>query len=277
MMRAVTAAFGRAVVTQLHIRMLLLSIAPFLLSLLIWGLILYFSFQPMLDWVHGYFLANDLFRSAGGWLSTWGGTIAASVIVPLVAMWVFLPLMILTALVFIGVMAMPVIIGHIAGRHYPLLERRRGGSFAGSLWRSLSSFAIFVLLWIVSLPLSVIPPLGFVITPLLWGWLTYRVLSYDALAEHADKEEFQAILRLHRTPLLVIGTLTGILGAAPTLLWLGGALFIIFLPVFAVLSIWLYVLVFIFTGIWFEHYCLNALAAYRAGIVPAERQIKDIN
>jgi len=47
------------------------------------------------------------------------------------------------------------------------------------------------------------------------------------------------------------------------LLWLGGAVFLFFLPVFATGAIWLYVLVFVFTGLWFQHYALQALATYR--------------
>jgi hypothetical protein len=265
MMRPVLHTFGRALVSLLHPRMLLLTIVPFILSVLVWGVVLYFSLQPLIDWLHAYFLAHDLFRAAAGWLGAWGSGFAANVVVPLVAMWLFLPLMILTALIFIGTLAMPVIIKHVAARFHPQLERRRGGHLLGSLWRSLSSFIIFALLWTVSLPLSVIPPLGFLITPLLWGWLTYRVMVYDALAEHADREEFRLLQRRHRWPLLLIGTLTGALGAAPTLLWLGGILAVVLFPFFAAMSIWLYVLVFVFTGLWFEHYCLRALAQMRDG------------
>jgi hypothetical protein len=31
------------------------------------------------------------------------------------------------------------------------------------------------------------------------------------------------------------------------------------------LSIWLYLLIFIFTGLWFQYYCLQALRELRAG------------
>jgi hypothetical protein len=37
-----------------------------------------------------------------------------------------------------------------------------------------------------------------------------------------------------------------------------------FLPVIAGFAIWLYVLVFVFSGLWFQHYCLAALAQQRA-------------
>jgi hypothetical protein len=144
------------------------------------------------------------------------------------------------------------------------------------VWISLASFVIFVVLWVVTLPFSVFPPLGLLIHALLWGWLTSRVIAYDALAEHADQEELHEIHRRHRWPLLLIGTITGAFGAAPTLLWLGGALAVVLLPFLAALSIWLYVLVFVFSGLWFEHYCLQALRELRhAGI--SARQIKDIN
>lgn len=268
--------------SQMHIRMLLLTIVPFLLSVILWGVILYFGLQPLLDWMHAHFVAHDMFRWIGGWLETFGSGVARVVMVPLLAMWILLPLMILTALVFIAAFAMPVIIRHVASRQYPGLEQRKGGSWWGSAWLSLSSFILFVILWIVSLPLTAIPPLGFVIQPLLWGWLTYKVLSYDALADHADPQELREIQRLHRWPLLLIGTLTGAMGAAPMLLWLGGVLSVVLFPFFAALSIWLYVLIFVFSGLWFEHYCLDALAKYRAGsqesVRPSQQlPLKDLN
>ncbi|WP_141104257.1 EI24 domain-containing protein, partial [Noviherbaspirillum denitrificans] len=194
-----------------------------------------------------------------------------SVLVPLIAMWVLLPLMILTALVFVGTLAMPIIVRHIGSRHYADLEKRRGGSVLGSLWVATYSFVIFAVLWLVTLPLSLFPPLTFIIQPALWGWLTYRVMAYDALAEHADAQEIRDIMRIHRWPLLLIGAIAGSMGAAPTLLWLGGALSVIFFPLLAAGAIWLYVLVFVFTGLWFQHYCMGALAAHRAV------GIKDIN
>lgn len=270
-MRDVLIAFGRAVLSQLHLRMLLLTLVPFVLSILVWGLVLWLSLQPLIDWVQAFFLDNDGFRIAGGVLVWLGLGAIKTVVVPLLAMWVLLPLMILTALVFVGTLAMPVIVKHVASRHYPDLETRHGGNLLGTLWVSLSSFVVFLVLWLVTLPLSVIPPLTFLIQPALWGWLTYRVMAYDALAEHADTDEWRRLVRTHRWPLLTIGAITGAMGAAPTLLWLGGALSVILFPVLAAGAIWLYVLVFVFTGLWFQHYCLLALARQRAADNAANR------
>lgn len=263
-MHPVLIAFGRAVLSQLHFRMLMLTVIPFVLSVAIWGFVLWLGLQPMIDWLQNLFVENEGFRMSGEVLNWLGMGALKTVVVPLIAMWVLLPLMILTALVFVGTMAMPVIVGHVGRRQYGDLEKRRGGTFFGSLWTSSSSFAIFLVLWLVTLPLSLIPPLTFVIQPALWGWLTYRVMAYDALADHADAQERREILRAHRWPLLIIGAITGAMGAAPTLLWLGGALSVIFFPVLAAGAIWLYVLVFIFSGLWFQHYCLEILTRHRA-------------
>jgi hypothetical protein len=262
-MQLVMTSFGRALLSQLHFRMLLLTVLPFLLSLLLWGVVLWLGLQPLIDWLHGYFVDNNLFQSAASVLGWFGLGAIKTVLVPLIAMWLLLPLMVVTALVFVGVIAMPAIVNHVSNRHYPQLARLQGGSLAGSLSASLGAFLIFVVMWLLTLPLNAVPLLAFVVQPALWGWLTYRVMAYDALAEHASAAERRALMRLHRWPLLAIGIAAGAMGAAPTLLWLGGALSVILFPLLAGVSIWLYVLVFVFSGLWFQHYALEALTRLR--------------
>lgn len=266
-MRPVLTAFGRAIWSQLHFKMLLLSVLPFVLSIAVWGFALWLYLQPMIDGLLNYFHEYDGFRYSNDILMWVGLGAFKMVVVPLIAMWILLPLMILTALIFVAVMAMPVIVRHVGSRQYRELETRKGGTLLGSLWMASSSFAIFLLLWLVTLPLALIPPLTFVIQPVLWGWLVYRVMAYDALAEHADAEERKTILRTHRWQLLAIGAITGAMGAAPSLLWLGGAFSVLFFPLLAAAAIWLYVLVFIFSGLWFQHYCMDALMRHRAASV----------
>lgn len=257
-MRQVFLAFGRAVFSQFHWRMLGLTVVPFLLALIIWGGLLYLSLQPLIDYLHAWFAASGSFSTAGDMLGWIGLGAFSAVMIPLIAMWMLLPLMIVTALIFVGVIAMPTISRHVSKRHYSDLERLRGGSFFGSMWVGLSSFLIFAILWIVTLPLTFIPPLTLIVQPMLLGWLTYRVFSYDALVDHATAIERERIMKTHRWPLLGIGAVAGALGTAPALLWLGGAMVFLF-PVLAAGAIWLYVVVFVFSGLWFQHYCLEAL------------------
>ena len=116
---------------------------------------------------------------------------------------------------------------------------------------------------VVSVPLWLVPPLVLILPPLIWGWLTYRVMTFDALAEHASKEERQEIFRRHRSSLLGIGILTGYLGAAPSIVWASGLLFAAAFFVLVPLAIWIYTLVFAFSALWFAHYCLDALGQLR--------------
>jgi hypothetical protein len=121
---------------------------------------------------------------------------------------------------------------------------------------------------VLSLPLWLIPPLILILPPLIWGWLTYRVMAFDVLSEHASTEERREVFRRHRGWLLGIGVLTGYLGAAPSLLWVSGALFAAAFVILVPLAIWIYTLVFAFSSLWFAHYCLSALEKLRAQAPP---------
>src|SRR5471032_311594 len=269
-MRAVLNAYGRALLSQLHGKMLMLSVQPFLLSVALWAALLYLGLQPLIDALQAQFVRHDGYAYSSSLLSALGLGMLKTVVVPLIAMLLLLPLMILTALIFIGIAAMPVIGRHVGRRHYPQLEQLHGGSLLGSAGTALAGMGIFILLWLLTLPLYAFPPLALVVQALLWGWLTCRVMVYDALADYASADERRAILQQHRWRLLVIGVVSGAAGAVPGMLWLGGtALQVVLFPFLAAASIWLYVLIFIFTGLWFAYYCLEALARLRAAAVAA--------
>jgi hypothetical protein len=62
-------------------------------------------------------------------------------------------------------------------------------------------------------------------------------------------------------------------------MWLGGVMSVIFFPILAAAAIWMYLLVFVFSGLWFQHYCLAALTKLRASSAPAAAspRIIDLN
>lgn len=264
-MRAVANAYGRAVLSQMHVRMLVLSAMPLVLSLVLWGVVLYFGLQPLLDWLHANFVDYEIFRTTSSWLESMHLGFLKAVVVPFFALLLLLPLMILSALLFMNIAAMPFIVRHVGGRHYAKLEKKEGGSMLGGLRAALSSFLVFIVIWLMTLPLYIVPPLAVLSSTLLWGWLTSRVMSYDALADYASEEERRTIQRERRWDLMVIGLVSGATGALPPLLMAAGAALVIaLLPLFLAIMMWLYVLIFIFTALWFQYYCLEALAQLRA-------------
>ena len=255
-------SFFRALMAQLHPRMLLMTLLPFIVSLGVWGVALWLGLQPLIDQLQAWFSDYGLFRWTGDMLDSLGLASLRTLLVPLIAMWLLLPLMVLSALMLVNVMAMPVIATYLSDRFYPQLERREGGSIKASLWLSFSSFVIYLFAWLIVLPLNLVPLFAVLVQPLLWGWLTARVMSYEALSSFADENEL-SIIRKQQFPLLMIGVVTGSLGAAPGLLWLGGVVSVIFFPIFAAAAIWMYLLIFVFSGLWFQFYCLECVAGLR--------------
>ena len=264
-MKGVATAWARALRAGFSPRMLLLSLVPLLLSLLVWGGLLWAFGPALFDWLHGLFADYGWFQASGSLLSSIGLGVLQVVVVPLVAILLLLPLMIASSLLFMGVFAMPAIERHVGRRQFPGLERKEGGSFAGSVWMNLSSVLVFAFLWLCTVPLYAVPPLAVLVQAALWGWVSSRVMSYDALAAHASAAERATLMRTRRWPLLAIGMASGVLGALPGIAWMGGAVLAMALfPFLAILSAWLYVLIFLFTGLWFQYYCLQALEDLRA-------------
>ncbi|MCC2954251.1 EI24 domain-containing protein [Massilia sp. IC2-477] len=265
-MKGIGTAYRRALRAQFTRRMLVLSGAPLALSLLLWGAVLWTGLQPLLDWLQGVFTDYGLFQASGSTLGMLGLGVFKVMVVPLLAIALLLPLMIGSALLFMGVIAMPAIERHVGTTQYPKLEKKQGGSFLGSVAINVGSTAVFALLWLIALPLYAVPPLAWLVQACLWAWVTSRVMSYDALAAHASREERHELMRRHRGALLAIGLASGLAGALPGIAWMGGALLsIVLFPFLAMLSLWLYIMIFLFAGLWFQYFCLQALEELRAG------------
>ena len=111
----------------------------------------------------------------------------------------------LTALCAIAVFTMPTILRLVAQRHFPALERRRGGTIAGSVGNLLLAVGVFVPLWLASFMLLAIPPLYVLASCALSGWLNQRLFRYDALAEHAARAELAALPRAMHKRLWLLG------------------------------------------------------------------------
>jgi len=190
------------------------------------------------------------------------------VLPPLLLISLVLPLMIVLSLLAVAWLATPALVKLVAERRFSALAQRRGGSFAGSLLQGLGSALLALLALVLTLPLWLIPPLVIVVPPLIWGWLTSRVMVYDVLALHASEPEREELMRRHRYWLLAIGVISGYMGAAPGLIWAVGAMAVVLAPLLVPLAIWIYTFVFIFAALWFSHYSLAALAVLRAAPLP---------
>lgn len=261
-------AFWRAVAYCLHPRVIVLSLLPLLLTVaLAWGLGYYF-WDNTLEWVRAALEASTLVNTVWDWLQSVGAGSLKLALAPLIVIFAVTPILVILSLLTVALLMTPLLTRLVAARRFPQLERKHGGSLVRSLLWSLGSTGLALVALLVSLPLWLIPPLILVLPPLIWGWLTYRVMAFDALAEHASVEERREIFRRHRGWLLGIGVFCGYLGAAPSMLWASGVLFAAAFVILMPLAIWLYTLIFALSSLWFTHYSLAALQALRAEANP---------
>ena len=257
-------SFGMALVGTMHPRMLWLSLRPFLIVSVLWGILIWLTWTPALEAL-SIFLTTSIFTS---WIQEgliWAGfENARAWIAPLFFVMLIIPLITISLLVFIAFSTVPAIV-KIASRQsqFQDLECKRGGGFFGSLIYSLWSALICLALVMLTLPVWWVPPLVAVLPPLLWGWLTMRLMSYDVLAKHASAEERDLLLQKYRWPLLCMGIASGMLGAVPTFFWATSALALVLFPIVSFVALWIYSLIFVFAALWFSYFLLNALKQLR--------------
>ena len=257
-------SFWRAASYCLRPRVILLSFLPLLLAGGLAGLLGYLFWEDALAGLRATLESWALLEALLSWLDRVGASAFRTVLAPLIVVALAIPVIVVFSLLMVALLMTPAVVTLVAQRRFPSLERRRGASFAQSAAWSLGCTAAALAAMVVSIPFWFVPPLILVLPPLIWGWLTYSVLSFDALAEHASADERRALMRAHRWPLLAIGVTTGCMGAAPSLLWAASAAMLIFAPVLVVAAVWLYTLVFAFSSLWFTHYLLAALELLRA-------------
>ena len=257
-------SFWRAVAYCVRPRVIALSFLPLILMVAMSLGLGYYYWEGALDWVRGSLESSEMISSVLAWLQGMGAGSLKMVLAPLIVIFAVTPVIVVLSLLLVALLMTPALTLLVAERRFAGLARQRGASFAFSLLWSLGSTLLALVALVVSLPLWLVPPLILVLPPLIWGWLTYRVMAFDALAEHASADERREIFRRHRGWLMGMGLLCGYLGAAPTLVWASGALFAAAFVILVPLAIWIYTLVFAFSSLWFAHYCLAALQALRA-------------
>jgi CysZ protein len=228
----------RAAADLLLPRVLLVMFLPMLGALAIWG--------GLAWWFGGVWLTGlDVFVAESlmpAWLSVstrdWLMGFAGFVLLTLL----LVPMIYITALLITSLVFMLMLVGIVAQRHYPVLQRQQGGSFVGSLGNGLYALSVYLVLWLITLPFWLLGPFGVAISVLLNAWLNQRMFLYDALSEHATAAELQQLRRDGGWPLYLLAALLGLLH------------YLLLLNFFAP----------VYMGLAFTHYSLAKLAQTRA-------------
>lgn len=236
-MLAIFPAVARALRDLAQPRVLAVLLLPMLGAIVLWSVLAIVFWDA---WT-GAFRALVEDTGAAHWLIEHGaGWILAGTGMLLVAV-LLVPATLITAVLVTELVAMPMIVS-VAGQRYPALEKRSGGTVAGSLRNAGLTVTIFAVLWIVTLPLW-LTGIGALLVPVLnSAYLNQRLFRYDALAEHADPGEYAHIVSRNKSRLFLLGLVLAPLYYVPFVNLAA--------PVIA--------------GLAFTHYCLSTLAELRA-------------
>ncbi len=216
----------------------MLVIWPLLVATVLWLGVAIFFWGSWINELTGMLQSTSMQQ----WLAQGFLAVAAHYLIGIVLALLIFPAIYVTALLITATFGMPAMVDHVARRHYPDLELKKGGSFSGSLWNALIATFVYCAGWVATLPLWLFSPFALVLPIALMAYLNQRLFRYDALAGHASREEYDLLIRRSSGRLYLLGAVSGLLQLLP----LAG----FFLPVYV--------------GLAYTHLCLSELKALRA-------------
>jgi hypothetical protein len=238
---AVAQAFRRALVSQLHPKMILALFLPFFIALLGAILLLWIFWTPLTQWLNGEAANWTYLNDVDHWMLALGLFSLKLYVVPFLALCILLPVSGILGLVIAAIFVMPIVLSHLDHREYKGLARRGEYSGVVGAWNAAWVGGLFVLGWALTMPLWLIPPLAIVLPVFWWAFAFTRMLRVDAIVEHASAQERRIIWRRHNRQLWLIGACLALVNLLPPA-WL-------VLPVFSALV--------------FAHFSLEALRQLR--------------
>ncbi len=210
-MARVLTALGHALRDLREPRILGIVLLPISGAIAIWAVLSLLFWDAWAAWLNalaaGTITGRWLEGIGGGWLLQALSTLGVIVLVA--------PAMLATALVITEIVAMPAIVAHVGGRHFPALDRRADGTLIGGALNAATGIVVFCLLWIVTLPLWLSGIAALVLPVLTSAYLNQRLFRYDALAEHASRDEYRQVLVRSRGKLYLLGIMLALLYYVP--------------------------------------------------------------
>jgi len=241
----VAQAFRRALVSQLHPRMLAALFLPFVFAFLGAAVLLWLFWDPLTAWLNGEAANWGVLNTIDGWLVAAGLFSLKLWLVPIMAAGILLPMAGILGLVIAAVFVMPLVLRHLEHREYQGLGRQGTNTVVLGIWNAAWVGLLFCLGWLVTMPLWLIPPLALVLPVFWWAFAFARMLRVDAIIEHASVAERRLLWRRYNRHFWLMGVCLALINLIPPA-WL-------VIPVFSALV--------------YAHFCLDALRRLRAETV----------
>ena len=211
--------------------------APALVSLVLWIVLALRGLSVMVEWLLGHQPMTLLIAWGVAWLATLLAYMGAWMAIFACAY--------LTASLLAAIFIMPLLLKQLAETDYRDVAPMGKDSFVAAAVNSVLASILFVIGWLLTLPLWIIPGLSLVLPLLLMAWYNRRTFAYDALSMHATADEWEQLRPQTKGPMFMLGLTMALLAHVPLL----GLL----VPALAALS--------------FVHYGLEALRRSRGGAI----------
>lgn len=211
--------------------------APAVVSLVLWIVLALRGLSVMVEWLLGHQPMTLLIAWGVAWLATLLAYMGAWMAIFACAY--------LTASLLAAIFIMPLLLKHLAETDYRDVAPMGKDSFVAAAVNSVGASILFVIGWLLTLPLWIVPGLSLVLPLLLMAWYNRRTFAYDALSMHATADEWEQLRPQTKGPMFMLGLTMALLAHVPLL----GLL----VPALAALS--------------FVHYGLEALRRSRGGAI----------
>ena len=214
-------------------RIWLYVLAPALFSLILWVALAVWGLGLLVEWLLSHPPMTILIGWGVAWLATglaWMAIFAGAY---------------LTTSLLAAIVIMPLMLKQLAETDYRDVAPMGKDSFTAAAVNSIFASILFIVGWLLTLPLWIIPGLSLILPLLLMAWLNRRTFAYDALSMHATEVEWQTLRGQHKGSMFMLGLTMALLAHIPII----GLL----VPALAALS--------------FVHYGLEALRRSRGGAI----------
>ena len=212
-------------------------LAPAVFSLVLWLGLAWWGLASLVGWL--------MDMPPMTLLVAWGAIWVAQLLAYMGAWMLIFALAYLTSSVLAAIFIMPSLIKLLAATDYPDVAAMGADSFVGAVGNSLRATALFILGWLLMVPLWLIPGMSLILPVLLMGWYNRRTFAYDALSQHATDAEWKRLYQENKRGLFMLGLVMALLAHVPVL----G----LFVPTLAALA--------------FVHFGLDVLRRSRGGAV----------
>lgn len=167
-----------------------LVIGFFVITIPIWHRIYDFGLEGLLPYWH-HFIAETGLQNMQSWIGWMAAFFPILFILLLIGL--AFPIVIASNLILTSLLSSSYLVKLIGRRDFPNLQIQGSSRTVKSIINTLQAVAIYSFLWLVTLPLWIIPGAQLILPVLLTGWLNRRVCVFDALTEFANDDEFESV------------------------------------------------------------------------------------